>query len=138
MSSATITINIATSSPPPQPQSQHEVDPSTDDAELEEALAVEAEAERSGARTRGRGRGRGRGGRVPNARIEQAARDLAAVPLIADECNVFVKYLPSEVTDSGLYALFSPHGDIVSCKVMLDTNTGHSLGYGCVKSAVDR
>lgn len=48
-----------------------------------------------------------------------------------DEENVFVKYLPPEVTDSGLYALFAPHGDIVSCRVMRDPRTAHSLGYGC-------
>eukprot|EP01127_Copromyxa_protea_P018669 TRINITY_DN5928_c0_g1_i1.p1 TRINITY_DN5928_c0_g1~~TRINITY_DN5928_c0_g1_i1.p1 ORF type:complete len:458 (-),score=67.76 TRINITY_DN5928_c0_g1_i1:25-1398(-) len=47
-----------------------------------------------------------------------------------DSCNVFIKYLPPEVTDSGLYAMFSPCGEIVSCKVMLDPITKNSLGYG--------
>jgi RNA recognition motif-containing protein len=47
-----------------------------------------------------------------------------------DSCNVFIKYLPPEVTDSGLYAIFSPFGEIVSCKVMLDQITKNSLGYG--------
>jgi RNA recognition motif-containing protein len=47
-----------------------------------------------------------------------------------DRCNVFIKYLPPEVTDTGLYAMFSPFGEIISCKVMVDTLTGNSLGYG--------
>jgi RNA recognition motif-containing protein len=47
-----------------------------------------------------------------------------------DPCNVFIKYLPPELTDSGLYSLFLRFGEIVSCKVMVDPITGHSLGYG--------
>jgi RNA recognition motif-containing protein len=47
-----------------------------------------------------------------------------------DPCNVFIKYLPPELTDSGLYSLFVRFGEIVSCKVMVDPITGHSLGYG--------
>jgi RNA recognition motif-containing protein len=47
-----------------------------------------------------------------------------------DACNVFIKYLPPELTDTGLYALFAPFGEIESCKVMVDPITGHSLGYG--------
>lgn len=51
---------------------------------------------------------------------------------VVDSCNVFIKYLPHEVTDSGLYAMFSPFGEVVSCKVMLDNITKNSLGYGFV------
>eukprot|EP01129_Flabellula_baltica_P002565 TRINITY_DN12377_c0_g1_i1.p1 TRINITY_DN12377_c0_g1~~TRINITY_DN12377_c0_g1_i1.p1 ORF type:complete len:238 (+),score=52.60 TRINITY_DN12377_c0_g1_i1:63-776(+) len=47
-----------------------------------------------------------------------------------DETNVFIKYIPKEVTDTGLYSLFSEFGEIVSCKVMVDVITGNSLGYG--------
>eukprot|EP00741_Cyanophora_paradoxa_P015721 tig00020904_g15177.t1 len=50
-----------------------------------------------------------------------------------DRQNVFVKYLPSELTDQGLYQLFSPFGGIVSAKVMVDHQTGNSLGYGFVR-----
>mmetsp|Transcript_8290 Transcript_8290/g.13500 ORF Transcript_8290/g.13500 Transcript_8290/m.13500 type:complete len:453 (-) Transcript_8290:163-1521(-) len=50
-----------------------------------------------------------------------------------DQCNVFVKYLPSELTDTGLYTLFAPFGTITSSKVMVDHNSGHSLGYGFVR-----
>lgn len=51
-----------------------------------------------------------------------------------DCTNVFVKFLPSEVDDSGLRALFSTFGEIVSAKVMVDHQTGSSLGYGYVRS----
>lgn len=49
-----------------------------------------------------------------------------------DEHNVFIKFLPTTLTDSGLYALFSQFGDIRSCRVMVDPITGNSLGYGFV------
>ena len=47
-----------------------------------------------------------------------------------DYCNVFIKYLPTELTDSGLYTMFSDYGEVISCKVMVDPQTGNSLGYG--------
>lgn len=47
-----------------------------------------------------------------------------------DKCNVFIKFLPIEVTDTGLYAMFSKFGEITSYKVMVDPITGSSLGYG--------
>jgi len=47
-----------------------------------------------------------------------------------DTSNVFIKYLPPELTDTGLYTLFAAFGEIESCKVMVDPITGHSLGYG--------
>lgn len=49
-----------------------------------------------------------------------------------DECNVFVKYLPSDLTDQDFYKLFSPFGEIISSKIMVDQSTGKSLGYGFV------
>jgi len=52
-----------------------------------------------------------------------------------DPCNVFVKYLPPELNDSGLYTLFLPFGMIASAKVMVDHQTGNSLGYGFVRFA---
>lgn len=48
----------------------------------------------------------------------------------AQEMNVFVKYLPAEMGDADLRLLFSPFGTIVSAKVMLDVESGVSLGYG--------
>jgi len=50
-----------------------------------------------------------------------------------DYTNVFVKYLPQDFDDAGLRRLFSPFGPIISTRVMVDMNTGKSLGYGFVK-----
>jgi hypothetical protein len=47
-----------------------------------------------------------------------------------DDCNVFVKYLPSDLSDQDFYKLFSPFGEIISSKIMVDQSTGKSLGYG--------
>lgn len=47
-----------------------------------------------------------------------------------DRTNVFVKYLPPEVDSDGLEALFESYGTIVSAKVMVNQETGASLGYG--------
>lgn len=52
---------------------------------------------------------------------------------LLDQTNVFVKYLPSEMDDEGLRDLFSPYGEIVSSKVMVDHQTKTSLGYGFVR-----
>uniref|UniRef100_A0A6B2LA86 RRM domain-containing protein n=1 Tax=Arcella intermedia TaxID=1963864 RepID=A0A6B2LA86_9EUKA len=50
-----------------------------------------------------------------------------------DECNVFVKYLPPELTDAEFYQLFKGFGAILSHKIMIDQRTGKSLGYGFVR-----
>jgi len=50
-----------------------------------------------------------------------------------DECNVFVKYLPSDLSEEQFHALFSEFGTIVSSKIMIDQNTGKSLGFGFVR-----
>ncbi|KAK2949471.1 putative Long-chain-alcohol dehydrogenase 2 [Blattamonas nauphoetae] len=52
-----------------------------------------------------------------------------------DRANLFVKFLPPSILDHELHALFSPFGEIVSCKVMVSTATGESLGYGFVRFA---
>lgn len=49
-----------------------------------------------------------------------------------DATNVFIKYLPTDLTNTGLFTLFSQFGEITSCKVMVDPITGYSLGYGYV------
>lgn len=56
-----------------------------------------------------------------------------------DQTNVFVKYLPADIDDEGLRSLFSSYGEIISSKVMIDHQTGLSLGYGygvCLSSCV--
>jgi len=50
-----------------------------------------------------------------------------------DATNVFIKYLPTDMTNTGLFTLFSQFGEITSCKVMIDPITGYSLGYGFVR-----
>lgn len=47
-----------------------------------------------------------------------------------DECNVFVKYLPHHYGEEDLQKLFEEFGSIQSVKVMVDPQTGSSLGYG--------
>eukprot|EP01121_Diplochlamys_sp_Union-15-3_P003717 TRINITY_DN13654_c0_g1_i1.p1 TRINITY_DN13654_c0_g1~~TRINITY_DN13654_c0_g1_i1.p1 ORF type:complete len:299 (-),score=48.08 TRINITY_DN13654_c0_g1_i1:72-968(-) len=53
-----------------------------------------------------------------------------------DLCNVFVKYLPSELTESQFHELFVPFGHVISSKIMIDQTTGKSLGYGFVRFKV--
>jgi len=50
-----------------------------------------------------------------------------------DDTNVFVKYLPSALDDGGLAELFETCGTIKSAKVMVDHQTGLSLGFGFVR-----
>lgn len=50
-----------------------------------------------------------------------------------DSCNLFVKYLPSNLTDDDLYNLFKEFGEIISSKIMIDQASGKSLGYGFVR-----
>lgn len=50
-----------------------------------------------------------------------------------DNANLFVNYLPARAGDESLYALFSVYGEIESCKVMLDLQTGQSRCFGFVK-----
>jgi RNA recognition motif-containing protein len=52
-----------------------------------------------------------------------------------DDCNVFVKYLPPDLSDPEFYNLFKSYGPIISSKIMIDQGTGKSLGYGFVRFA---
>lgn len=47
--------------------------------------------------------------------------------------NVFVSYLPEDITDDSLRALFAPYGNVESARVMVDFNTRASKGFGFVK-----
>lgn len=53
--------------------------------------------------------------------------------VLLDKCNVFVKYLPPDLTEEKFRALFNDFGTIVSSKIMIDQSTGKSLGYGFVR-----
>lgn len=50
-----------------------------------------------------------------------------------DPCNVFVKYLPSDLRDLDLESLFAPFGSVLSSKIMLDPVSRQSLGFGFVR-----
>ncbi len=47
--------------------------------------------------------------------------------------NLFVNYLPPEVDDAALRALFDKFGPIDNCKVLVDLATGQSKCFGFVK-----
>lgn len=49
-----------------------------------------------------------------------------------DKTNVFVKYLPPDIDSEKLHELFASYGKIVSAKVMVNEETGQSLGYGYI------
>jgi len=47
--------------------------------------------------------------------------------------NLFVANLPESAKDDELRSMFSTFGKILTCKVMVDFNTGKSRGFGFVK-----
>mmetsp|Transcript_20695 Transcript_20695/g.29729 ORF Transcript_20695/g.29729 Transcript_20695/m.29729 type:complete len:367 (+) Transcript_20695:205-1305(+) len=49
-----------------------------------------------------------------------------------DACNLIVNYLPPDMGESELRALFSPHGKIVRSKVVREKASGKSACYGFV------
>ncbi|XP_043714200.1 splicing factor-like protein 1 [Telopea speciosissima] len=50
-----------------------------------------------------------------------------------DDRNIYVGYLPQTVDDNQLRNLFSPFGMITAAKVIKDTSTGLSKGFGIVR-----
>ncbi|KAA6395609.1 MAG: hypothetical protein EZS28_008860 [Streblomastix strix] len=48
------------------------------------------------------------------------------------DSNLFVNYLPNNVTDVDLFNLFSPFGQVLSANIFLDQETGISKGFGFV------
>lgn len=49
--------------------------------------------------------------------------------------NLYIKPLLDTTTETDLLSLFSPHGRILECKVMMDKNTGQSRQIGFVRFA---
>merc|ERR1712100_99527 len=66
---------------------------------------------------------------IANVSAEQAA-------LSPDEqharCNLIVNYVPNSLTQDRLHAMFQVYGEVQSCKLMIDKNTGRSMGYGFI------
>jgi CUG-BP- and ETR3-like factor len=46
--------------------------------------------------------------------------------------NLFIFHVPNDWTDASLYSMFSPYGNLVSCKIQTDKSTGLSRGFGFV------
>ncbi|MBT3419409.1 MAG: RNA-binding protein [Candidatus Magasanikbacteria bacterium] len=51
--------------------------------------------------------------------------------------KLFVGSLPYAVTDQDLASLFAAHGEVVSAKVIIDTMSNRSKGFGFVEMATD-
>lgn len=47
--------------------------------------------------------------------------------------NIYVGNLSYETTDADLRAAFAPYGSITSARVIMDTETGRSRGFGFVE-----
>jgi RNA recognition motif-containing protein len=47
-------------------------------------------------------------------------------------CNLFVFHIPNEITNLDLFNYFSPYGNVISARIMVDTGTGRSRGFGFV------
>ncbi|MDC0399527.1 RNA-binding protein [Alphaproteobacteria bacterium] len=47
-------------------------------------------------------------------------------------CKIIVLNLPRDFTEDELQVLFEPHGEIISCDLVLDKNTGVSKGFGFI------
>ena len=47
--------------------------------------------------------------------------------------NIFVGSLSYDLTESGLSELFEEFGEVTSCKIITDRETGRSKGFGFVE-----
>lgn len=47
--------------------------------------------------------------------------------------NLIVNYIPIEVTEAELRAVFEQHGEVESARIITDRNTGMTKGYGFVR-----
>lgn len=48
------------------------------------------------------------------------------------QSNLFVFHIPSQLTTRTLYDMFSPYGNVVSTRIMVERDTGRSRGFGFV------
>ena len=47
-------------------------------------------------------------------------------------CNLFIFHIPNEVTNQDLFEFFSPFGNVISARIMVDVESGRSRGFGFV------
>ena len=51
--------------------------------------------------------------------------------------NIYVSNLSFNITDEDLREIFAPYGEVTSCKVISDRETGRSKGFGFVEMSDD-
>lgn len=51
--------------------------------------------------------------------------------------NIYVGNLPYSATEGDLRQMFSPHGQVERCSVVMDRETGRSKGFGFVEMSSD-
>lgn len=47
-------------------------------------------------------------------------------------CKLIILGLPRDLSENELKILFEPYGEVISCDLILDKNTGVSKGFGFV------
>jgi hypothetical protein len=47
-------------------------------------------------------------------------------------CNLFIFHIPNEMTNLDLFNFFSPFGNVISARIMVDNENGRSRGFGFV------
>eukprot|EP01112_Ceratiomyxa_fruticulosa_P022231 TRINITY_DN8083_c0_g1_i1.p1 TRINITY_DN8083_c0_g1~~TRINITY_DN8083_c0_g1_i1.p1 ORF type:complete len:312 (+),score=65.33 TRINITY_DN8083_c0_g1_i1:92-1027(+) len=73
---------------------------------------------------------------IPNAATQSGAPSFAQHPSTTtneDAVNLFINYLVPTITSEDLENIFLRFGEIESCKVMVNLDTGLSKGFGFVK-----
>jgi len=49
-----------------------------------------------------------------------------------DGANLFIFHIPNHFTNLDMYQLFTPYGNLLSVRIMVEKNTGRSRGFGFV------
>ena len=47
-------------------------------------------------------------------------------------CEIIILNLPRDLTEDELKTLFEPYGEVISCDLILNKNTGVSKGFGFI------
>lgn len=67
------------------------------------------------------------------AQISQDLSGLAGIPIDDSSRNLIVNYLPSSLNPTAFKNMFTPFGEVESCRIIYDKATSTSMGYGFVK-----